>query len=158
MLKNLLKKYKQPLIKGFSTFTVIISVLILVKPSSIWGFCLLIASLSVVSSAIFDLIFKKKLSGWFTYVKSFGMAAFASALFYLFNRWSSAHGIWGLVIFVVLVAGYKMWKQKEFVGASKAGLETMIFGYPASQKQRDNAGLTKAAVDKIRAERGRVKK
>jgi len=138
-------------------FGVIITIILLLRPSKIWCFCLAVAVPATIVGLLFEYYYNKKLSGFKVHAKSFLLALGASALFFLFNRWSSLHGLLGLLIYVVLIAGYKMYKQKEFLGNAKARLEVMIFGFPARKRWREDLGFTSEKISAIKKSKKNAK-
>ena len=130
---GILGKQKTSLITSLITYAVIIAALLYFRPSQWWGSGLLVAVIGTVMSIINALIFKNDLKPW-QLAKSFAtMFITISVIHFIWVRLES-HGWIALAVYICGLAWWKMWKQREFVGAEKAKIEILLFGEPQSKK------------------------
>lgn len=150
MFPSWLKAYKPAIIKSGLMFVFILGLFFFLSPYLIWYLLALVISvvMSVISIVVklfsgLKLVPKKLFFGW---LKSF---AFLLIILYL-NRWSVRHGVWGLIIIVLLLSAYKMWRSWDFLGRGKAEIEILIFGFPLRRKWRDRLGYSDEYVDGLK--------
>lgn len=127
MLGQLLKPYKAQLLYGLVSFVTIILLFSFFSTGVIWIDSARAMTLLLFNTTVYYIIMKRKFP--LKTVLLFCVKTYSLFTIFLWvNYYLLSWGVWGFWLLIILLAGYRMWKQRVFLGQSKRGLEKMIFG------------------------------
>jgi len=123
----------------FVQFLAIIITIILVKPDNWYTMSGLITVITLSISSLYKVYNKERLK--FKQIIKTALRTFTIvSIIYLIIKYLNEFGIIGVILGIIGIAIWKMWRARDFLSEQKAKIEIMMFGEPQTLSVRKKMG------------------